>query len=1162
MRPSRWAAVPAMASAAAPLHTFLTRLIWLCVGPLVVLAIFMAVVRVRDVQGARDHEAAGKAAALALAVDQDLDARIGALKMLAESPLIDDASRREELYREAQGFQKSFGSHVILADLDLQMLFNTRVPFGTPLPKLPRPKGRAAVPAALSSGKPAVGDAFQGPIAKESLVALAVPVLRNNGKAAFLLLTVFEAGQFQKHVDRLALPAGWSAALADSSGQTISGTPAASLPAAQVDAGGRFTAQSTVAPWSVVLEIRRDVYRGPLYGAAAVLALIVLGATLVGVVGGTLASRRLGRAVASLALPPTPGAALPDIREIAAVRERLDDEAHKREAAEAAMREGAALYRHTLDHMLEGCQIIDFDWRYRYVNAAGALQNRQSAQALMGRTMMEVYPGIDATEIFATLRRCMTERTAQHTETEFVFPDGSAGWFDVNVQPAPEGIVIFSVDITGRKRVEEMRQQLAAIVESSDDAIIGKTLGGIITSWNAGAERLFGYPAAEALGQPLLMLVPPERRDEEPEILARLARGENIDHFETVRVRKGGARVHVSATVSPIRDAQGQVIGASKIARDITDRKLAQFHLQAQLERLSLLDQITSAIGARQDLQSIYQVVVRSLEERLPVDFCCICRHDAVDGVLTVVHVGARSRALAMELAVAEHARIHVDANGLSRCVHGELVHEPDIGEHAVPFLQRLVRAGLHALVAAPLRSESRVFGVLMVARRQPRSFSSGECEFLRQLSAHVALAAQQAELHGALQRAYDELRQTQQAVMQQERLRALGQMASGIAHDINNAISPIVLYTETLLEHEAQLSERGRDYLQTIARSIDDVAATVARLREFYRQREAQATLAPVQLNAVAAQVVELTRSRWSDMPQQRGIVIDVDCELADDLPAVRGVEGELREALVNLVFNAVDAMPDGGALTLRTRPVPAPEPGAAPATARAAQVEVIDTGVGMDDDTRRRCLEPFFTTKGERGTGLGLAMVYGIVQRHGADIEIDSAVGRGTTVRLSFPAAALAAAALPPTSQAPASRLRILVVDDDPIVLKSLLDALEADGHALVAEDDGRRAIATFRAACGTVGDAFDIVITDLGMPHLDGRQVADAIKQASKTTPVILLTGWGQRLIADDDIPAHVDRVLGKPPKLHELRTALAQLTAGTRLGETPMGVQPGA
>ena len=173
------------------------------------------------------------------------------------------------------------------------------------------------------------------------------------------------------------------------------------------------------------------------------------------------------------------------------------------------------------------------------------------------------------------------------------------------------------------------------------------------------------------------------------------------------------------------------------------------------------------------------------------------------------------------------------------------------------------------------------MFGVLVAARREPRSFSSGECEFLRQLSAHVALAAQQAELHGALQQAYDDLRQTQQTVMQQERLRALGQMASGIAHDINNAISPVALYTETLLEREPGLSERGRAYLQTISRAIDDVAATVARMREFYRQREPQLTLVRVHLNELVQQVLDLTRARWSDMPQQRGVVVRLITEL-----------------------------------------------------------------------------------------------------------------------------------------------------------------------------------------------------------------------------------------------------------------------------------------
>ncbi|HKW84575.1 MAG TPA: ATP-binding protein, partial [Burkholderiaceae bacterium] len=348
--------------------------------------------------------------------------------------------------------------------------------------------------------------------------------------------------------------------------------------------------------------------------------------------------------------------------------------------------------------------------------------------------------------------------------------------------------------------------------------------------------------------------------------------------------------------------------------------------------------------------------------------------------------------------------------------------------------------------------------------------------------------------------------------------------------------------YTESLLEREPQLSERGRGYLVTIARAIDDVAATVARMREFYRQREPQLLLAPVRLNQLVQQVVDLTRARWSDMPLQRGAVIRLEIELAPDLPALLGVESEVREALINLVFNAVDAMPEGGVLTLRTRGAAAvSQPPSQPAS--HAVVEVIDTGVGMDEDTRRRCLEPFFTTKGERGTGLGLAMVYGVAQRHGAEVEIDSALGRGTTVRLHFPVPAVEPASsvvLP--SQAPTGRLRILIVDDDPLLLKSLSDTLEADGHVVVAANGGQAGIDTFQAALQQADEAFDAVITDLGMPYVDGRKVAAAIKESADDTPVILLTGWGQWLVADGEVPTHVDRVLSKPPKLRELRAAL--------------------
>jgi CheY-like chemotaxis protein len=358
-----------------------------------------------------------------------------------------------------------------------------------------------------------------------------------------------------------------------------------------------------------------------------------------------------------------------------------------------------------------------------------------------------------------------------------------------------------------------------------------------------------------------------------------------------------------------------------------------------------------------------------------------------------------------------------------------------------------------------------------------------------------------------------------------------------------------VVLYTESLLEKEPDLSPRARSHLETIQRAIDDVAQTVARMREFYRQREPQLMLLPVDMNALVRQIVDLTRARWSDMAQRRGIAIEMRTELAADLPMIVGADNEIREALTNLIFNAVDAMPDGGPLTLRTRVVQDEEIRSQEfPTQKFVQLEVIDAGVGMDEETRRRCLEPFFTTKGERGTGLGLAMVYGTIQRHSATIEIDSTVGKGTTMRLNFAIPATpavgaevsaATSALPP--------LRILVVDDDPLVLESLRETLTAEGHGVTTADGGQAGIDTFLAA-RTRGNPFPVVITDLGMPSVDGRKVSSAIKTAAPETLVLLLTGWGQRLVAEGDIPPHVDQVLSKPPKLRALREALARCRSG--------------
>ena len=389
-------------------------------------------------------------------------------------------------------------------------------------------------------------------------------------------------------------------------------------------------------------------------------------------------------------------------------------------------------------------------------------------------------------------------------------------------------------------------------------------------------------------------------------------------------------------------------------------------------------------------------------------------------------------------------------------------------------------------------------------------------------------------------------LRQAQQALIQQERLRALGQMASGIAHDINNAISPISLYTESLLERETTLSPGARDRLVTIQRAIDDVAQTVARMREFYRPREPELDQADVGLNKLVQQVVELTRARWSDQPQRRGIMIELKPRLASELPDIRGADNEIRDALTNLVFNAVDAMPDGGIIEVRTSVRSVATQGGTPT--RNVCLEVSDTGVGMDEETRRRCLEPFFTTKGERGTGMGLAMVYGMAQRHGCELEIDSKPGAGTTIRLVFPISTAASVPAAPvyTPQAQGRSLRILVVDDDPVLTQSLQCTLEEDGHRVIVADGGQAGIDAFHSARQALVP-FDIVITDLGMPHVDGRQVVASVRAATLDTPIIMLTGWGQRLQADNEQTPHVDRLLSKPPRLQELRKALAELTS---------------
>jgi len=398
-------------------------------------------------------------------------------------------------------------------------------------------------------------------------------------------------------------------------------------------------------------------------------------------------------------------------------------------------------------------------------------------------------------------------------------------------------------------------------------------------------------------------------------------------------------------------------------------------------------------------------------------------------------------------------------------------------------------------------------------------------------------------------QKAYDELRRTQQTVVQQERLRALGQMASGVAHDINNALSPITAYSELLLSTLPDLADAPRQRLERISQAAEDVAQIVARMREFYRRDVDPDQLGLVNVNKVLEEVVELTRPRWRDLAQRQGVSIHIKFELESKPPMLVCNASELREALTNVIFNAVDALPEGGVITLVTRMVTGTDSLDSGKPAQELHLEVRDNGLGMEEKVRQHCLEPFFSTKlTTGGTGLGLAMVYGMVKRHDGGIEIESAPNQGTCVRLIFPVRDRPITAVRPqnTLQETCRSLRILCIDDEPELRQLMADLLEVHHHKVTVASSGKEGLEIFRANLRGI-EPFEIVITDLGMPDMDGHHLARAIKAESPHTPIIMLTGWGAMMKADGETAPEVDAVLSKPPRIQELNNILVRICA---------------
>ncbi|MCI0534548.1 MAG: response regulator [Verrucomicrobiales bacterium] len=401
------------------------------------------------------------------------------------------------------------------------------------------------------------------------------------------------------------------------------------------------------------------------------------------------------------------------------------------------------------------------------------------------------------------------------------------------------------------------------------------------------------------------------------------------------------------------------------------------------------------------------------------------------------------------------------------------------------------------------------------------------------------------ANIKEEMQRAYEELRAAHHVVVEKERLGVLGQLASGMAHDINNALTPLIGFSEILLENEPDLPRQVRDPLSYIRRSGKEIENIVGRVRQFYRGRSEHETFGKVDLNTLIRETAQSVRARRQEQAARAGISFDFELALRSDLPEIEGSESELREVIGQLLSNAIDASPQGGRIEITSSTTNTDLDPASSERCSKVVLEVRDRGTGMDSVTRKRCIEPFFSTKRAGHSGLGLSLVYGAMQRHEGTMEIHSEPSKGTTVRLIFPTSLRPNHRQPPLAAGePFDRLRVLCIDDEPLVRRLLKDVLEIYGHTVEVVDGGLAGITAFQKAQET-DQAFQVVITDLGMPDLDGRQVVQTIKSVSPQTPIIVLTAWATLLEANDPLMKQVAAVLRKPLSMAQLEAVLRRV-----------------
>jgi two-component system, cell cycle sensor histidine kinase and response regulator CckA len=723
-----------------------------------------------------------------------------------------------------------------------------------------------------------------------------------------------------------------------------------------------------------------------------------------------------------------------------------EETARAEQEAERASRESARVER-VLGSITDAFVVLNDQWTITYMNQQAAALTGRKPSDYVGRNLWEAFPESVGGPFEEGFRQAMADH--HPVRVEAYYPPIER-WLQASAYPSAEGLTLIVQDVSDRVRAHEATTRLAAIVSSSEDAIIGKQLDGTIVSWNAAAERIFGYTAAEIVGQPIYRLIPPELHGEELEMLRQISRGQPVKFFQAERIRKDGQRIYIALTVSPIRDSAGKVVGASSMKRDIT----AQIRTEAALTEANARSRhLALALDATQAMER------------------------SIDGRITYWSAGS-SRLYGWE----------------TKEAMGRLSHELLRTEFPIPLEK------IHALLLAQGQWEGELVHVTKDGRRIHsasqwvlRRGEMGEPPTIIEVNTDVTAR-----------------RHAEERIRQSERMEVVGQLAGGVAHEANNQMTVVLGATEFLLAR-TDLDPVARKDLEQVRGAAERTAAITAQLLAFSRRQVLQPQV--IDLDEVVSGLDDVVRRALGERST-------LHLQLGAKAGRVKADPGQLAQVLLNLVLNARDAMPLGGQVTIETSMTELSEdyalvhPGVEIQPGPYVLLSVSDTGHGMSAETLRRIFEPFYTTKPVgKGTGLGLATVYGIIKQSKGYVWAYSEPGQGTTFKIYLPldpGSLPAAPVRPPLDQA--SGEYILIVEDEPAVRSMTCRALQEQGYQVMEASDGHEALRLVEQADG----ALDLIITDVIIPGIDGTELARRASLVRPGLPILFMSGY-----TDDDI-----------------------------------------